>query len=280
MKPARFAYHAATSVADAVAALAGAGDAARPIAGGQSLGPMLNMRVAQPDLLVDLNGIAELATVIREGECLRVGAMVRQHDVARDPDIARDVPLLAHAAGTIGHYATRQRGTIGGSLVHADPAAQLPAVALALGAEMELVGPRGGRRVAARDFFLATFETAVAADELLVAVRWPIRRPGEGWGFRLVARRAGDFAVALAAVRLAPSGELRCVLGGVAPTPLVLGGEVSADAEWATRFAAEAAASLDLDDEPRRPAAYRREIAAFVVEAACREAALRRGTAA
>lgn len=280
MKPARFAYHAATSVADAVAALARTGDGARPIAGGQSLGPMLNMRVAQPDLLVDLNGIAELATVRREGACLRVGATVRQHDVARDPDIARDVPLLAHAAGTIGHYATRQRGTIGGSLVHADPAAQLPAVAVALGAEMEIVGPRGERRVAARDFFLATFETAVAADELLVAVRWPIGGPGEGWGFRLVSRRAGDFAVALAAVRLAPSGRLLCALGGVAPTPLVLDGEVSGDPDWAAGFAAEAAGSLDLDDEPRRPAAYRREVAAVVVEAACRDAIRRCGPVA
>lgn len=280
MKPARFAYHAATSVADAVATLARTGEEARPIAGGQSLGPMLNMRVAQPALLVDLNGIAELATVRREDGCLRVGATLRQHDVARHPDIARDVPLLAHAAGTIGHYATRQRGTLGGSLVHADPAAQLPAVAVALGAEMELVGPRGSRRVAARDFFLGTFETAVAADELLVAVRWPVRRPGEGWGFRLVSRRAGDFAVALAAARTDPSGELRCVLGVVAPTPLVLGGEPSAEDEWAARFAAEAAARLDLDDEPRRPAAYRREVAAFVVEAACRDAALRRASAA
>lgn len=280
MKPARFEYHLAKSVADAVAALARHPDGARPIAGGQSLGPMLNMRVAQPELLIDLNGLAELAEIRRTRDTVRVGAMVRQHDLVRDTTIRDALPLLAHGASTIGHYATRQRGTVGGSLAHADPAAQLPALAVALGATLELAGPAGTRRVPADVFFLGTFETALAPDEILIASYWPIMTPDHGWGFRLVQRRPGDFAVALAAVVTCGDGGLSGALGGVGPIPVAFALVPERDPRWLSDAARAIAADLDLDDTPTVPAAYRREVAKTVLDSACRDALARVGETA
>ena len=279
MKPASFAYLAPKSLAEAVDLLSAHSEARRLIAGGQSLGPMLNMRVAQPEVLIDLNTVPELDGIRERDGAVLVGAMARHHDVAHHPLVRRHAPLLAHAAVTIGHYAIRQRGTSGGSLAHADPAAQMPSVAVALGAEMEVVGSGGSRRIPAADFFLSTFETALAEGEILTAIRFPVTRAGEGWGFRLFARRPGDFAVALACTHLDAAGELTIVLGGVAPIPVATRHPIAGsldDANLPGVLASSAAAALELEDEPRVPGAYRREIASAVAEDAIRDALRRR----
>src|SRR5262249_27032376 len=175
--------------------LAARRDSAKIIAGGQSLAPLLNMRLAQPGHLIDINDLRGLDEVRVCDQHLAVGALVRFAALARDDQARRGCPLLAHASATIGHYAIRERGTIGGSLAHADPAAQLPLVAIALDAEMELASTRRRRTVAACDFFRSIFTTAIEPDELLVAARFPLTQPRDTWGFRLFARRAGGFAI-------------------------------------------------------------------------------------
>lgn len=233
---------------------------------------MLNTRVVQPGILIDLNGVADLAFVRDEGDVVAIGAMTRHHDVASDLLLREHVPLVAHAAGTIGHYAIRQRGTLGGSLAHADPAAQLSMVALLLGAEMEIIGPNGMRRVTAADFFVSTFETAIGAGEILVAIRFRKAGLGEGWGFGLFARRQGDFAIAMAAARVSASGSPALVFGAVAPTPVLTHVTLAfGDADPAS-VVAQAAANLEIDDAPGCPAAFRREIAAAMAERALNDA--------
>ena len=162
MKPAPFAYECPSDVAEAVALLAAHGGDARPLAGGQSLVPLLNFRLARPAVLVDLNRIEALARITVEDGALRLGAMARQASVETDARVARGWPLLTEAIGHIAHPQIRNRGTVGGSLAHNDPAAELPAVMLALDAEMSAQGPQGQRTIAARDFFAGTMETALA----------------------------------------------------------------------------------------------------------------------
>jgi aerobic carbon-monoxide dehydrogenase medium subunit len=174
MKPAPFDYHAPTSVSEAVELLSQFGDDAKVLAGGQSLVPMLALRLARFDHLVDLGRITELRQIERSNGTLRVGAMVPQAAIERNPDVAAVSPLLARATPLIGHFQIRNRGTVGGSLAHADPAAEYPAVALALDVDLEVAGASGSRRVAAQDFFLSTWTTVLAPDELLVAINFPI----------------------------------------------------------------------------------------------------------
>lgn len=178
-----------------LAALAEHGDEAKLLAGGQSLLPVLNFRLAKPAVLVDLNRVAVLSATARDADgTLRLGAMTRQRRLERDPEIARQAPLLAEAAPWIAHPQIRTRGTLGGSLAHADPAAELPALALALDMRVRLVAVGGGERwVAAGDFFTGLFATALGADEVLAEVAIPPQRPG-GWAFLEVARRHGDYA--------------------------------------------------------------------------------------
>ena len=267
MKPARFSYEAPATVADALAALAAQGDSAKVIAGGQSLAPMMNMRIAQPDHLIDINRIKELGHVRLENGRLVCGALMRHADLARHELVRTHAPMLAHAAGTIGHYAIRQRGTLGGSLAHADPAAQLPLVAVALDAEIELASKRDRRFVAASDFFSSIFTTVLAPQELLVAVHIPLQHPREGWGFRLFARRAGDFAMALVACSLIRHGDdikaIRLAIGGVAPTPVRLDDKIPpgpVDAAWAAHAASAVAVAAQVEDNERISAEYRREL--------------------
>ena len=170
MKPAPFAYECPSDVAEAVAMLAAHGGEARPLAGGQSLVPLLNFRLARPAVLVDLNRIEALARITVEDGALRLGAMARQASVETDARVARGWPLLTEAIGHIAHPQIRNRGTVGGSLAHNDPAAELPAVMLALDAEMTAQGPQGQRTIAAGDFFAGTMETALAPDELLTEI--------------------------------------------------------------------------------------------------------------
>lgn len=195
MKAAPFAYHAPRSLADALALLAEHGDECKPLAGGQSLVPMLALRLARFEHLIDIGRVPELQTLTADGRGVRIGAMTRQADVEHDADVARDAPLLSRCLPFIGHFQIRNRGTIGGSIAHADPASELPAVALAMDVELEVASVRGTRAIAARDFFVSQWTTATEPDELLVSVRFPAAGRRSGSAIREVARRPGDFAV-------------------------------------------------------------------------------------
>jgi aerobic carbon-monoxide dehydrogenase medium subunit len=196
VKAAGFEYHRPETTAGAIELLEAHGDAAKALAGGQSLVPMLTLRLARFEHLVDLNRIPELRGVHRDNGEVRIGAMTRQATIERDPGLATEVPLLARSTPLIGHFQIRNRGTIGGSLAHADPAAEYPAVAAALDARLEVEGPGGSTRlVAAEDFFRSTWTTSLASEELLTAVRFPVWGGRCGFAVEELARRYGDFAV-------------------------------------------------------------------------------------
>jgi carbon-monoxide dehydrogenase medium subunit len=196
VKPPPFAYVAPTSVDDAVAALSEHGEDAKVIAGGQSLMPMLAFRLARPSVLVDINRIPALDGLALEGDTLVVGAMTRQRAVERLPGLRERCGMVADAIHLIGHTAIRNRGTVGGSLAHADPAAEWTALALALDAEFDIAGPDGMRTVAAPDFFVTYFTTAIGPDEVLTRVRLRLPNGRSGSCFTEIARRHGDFALA------------------------------------------------------------------------------------
>jgi carbon-monoxide dehydrogenase medium subunit len=195
MKASAFAYARATSVDNALALLASHGQGAKLLAGGQSLMPAMNLRLISPDFIVDIGGLSELKGATVQGSVLRIGALTRHVDVLRSREIATHAPLLAEAVAHVAHPAIRNRGTIGGSLAHADPAAELPACMLALDATIVARGGRGERRIAAADFFTGIFETALATDELLVAIEVPIARKNSAHFFHEFARRHGDYAI-------------------------------------------------------------------------------------
>jgi carbon-monoxide dehydrogenase medium subunit len=196
MKPAVFDYVAATSVEQAVALHASAADAARYLAGGQSLLAALSFRLDAPTLLIDIGRIAELKGVRQDGDCIVIGSTTCHAEILRDPLIARHLPLIATAVAEVAHPAIRNRGTFGGSIALADPAAEMPACALALSAVMVVQGPGGERRIAADAFFLGSFETALQPGELLTRVEIPIPPAGARHGFAEIARRRGDYAMA------------------------------------------------------------------------------------
>lgn len=208
MKASAFAYARATSVDNALALLATHGQGAKVLAGGQSLMPAMNLRLISPDFIVDIGELPELKGIaVREG-VLHIGALIRHVDLLRSPDVVAHAPLLAEAVVHIAHPAIRNRGTIGGSLAHADPAAELPACMLALNATVVVRGNRGERRIAAEDFFTGIFETALADDELLVAVEVPVARKNSVHFFHEFARRHGDYAIAgLAAQAVVEGGR-------------------------------------------------------------------------
>ena len=209
MKPPKFRYLRPDSLEGVLVALAAHGDEAKPLAGGQSLIPAMNFRLAQPSILVDLELVSELQTLSRQDGELRVGAMVRQRQAERSAEVRAACPLLADALPWIGHIQNRNRGTIGGSIAHADPAAELPAVAVALDATLEVSSTRGSRSVPAATFFEGPFTTAVDADEILTGVRFPVAQ-GARAACLEVAPRHGDFAVVgvAASVRFASGGTL------------------------------------------------------------------------
>jgi carbon-monoxide dehydrogenase medium subunit len=255
VKPAPFRYHRPQSLADALGLLEKLEDA-KLIAGGQSLGPMMNMRLVQPAQLVDLNGISSLSFVNESENVVEIGALARHHDVANSPLIRKHCPLLAEAAQTIGHYAIRTRGTLGGSLAHADPAAQLPLVAATLGAEIAVAGKRGERRIAAKDFFVSMMTTALEPDEILVSVRFPKAAPGERHAWQHFSRRTGDFAIVAVAAVL-HSQKLRLGIGGAEDKPIVLTDLVLESPEVIARKARDA---VNPAENARVPALYRREL--------------------
>ena len=201
MKASAFAYARATGVDNALHLLASHGQGARLLAGGQSLMPAMNLRLISPDIVIDIGGLSELKGTAVQGQVMRIGALTRHADLLRSPEIATHAPLLAEAAAHVAHPAIRNRGTIGGSLAHADPAAELPACMLALDATIIARGSRGERRIAAADFFTGIFETALMADELLLAIELPIGRKNSAHFFHEFARRHGDYAIAGLAVQ-------------------------------------------------------------------------------
>jgi aerobic carbon-monoxide dehydrogenase medium subunit len=274
MKPASFSYLRPTSLEEALEQLAHT-DGAKVIAGGQSLGPMLNMRVAAPSALVDINDMTELAYVRDLGDVMEVGALTRHDQVANSETVRRCCPLLAQAAATIGHYAIRQRGTLGGSLAHADPAAQLALIAVTLDAQINVMSVRGQRTLPAADFFAGVMTTALEPDEMISSVRFPKMVPQEGTAFLHFNRRHGDFAIVAVATTVTLRGghaeALRIGISGTAPTPLSLtlmagqfAGRVPNEV-WIDQLAAATQEEIAPEDDDRIPAAYRKELAATLV---------------
>jgi carbon-monoxide dehydrogenase medium subunit len=225
MKPAPFTYHRPETAAEAVGLLADLGDDAKVLAGGQSLIPMLALRLAVFEHLVDIGRVDELRGIERRDGCLWIGAGTTEAAVEHSAEVAAGVPLLARATPFVGHFQIRNRGTVGGSLVHADPAAEYPAVALALDATLEAASPAGTRQIPAADFFTALWSTALADGELLTGVSFPAWSGRCGFAVEELARRHGDFAVAGAAVAVELDGDdrvRRCGIGliGLGPTPV------------------------------------------------------------
>jgi CO/xanthine dehydrogenase FAD-binding subunit len=221
MKPPPFEYVVADSVEGAVAAL-GRGDA-KVLAGGQSLVPMLNFRLLRPSILVDINRIPDLAFIADESDAIRIGALTRHFQLETSPAIARHFPVLSAAMEHVAHLAIRNRGTIGGSLSHADPAAELPMMALMLDATLTVASPEGQRTIAARDFFLGALSVDLGPQDLVTAIALPKPPAGTGWGFEEVARRHGDFALAAVATTLTVAdgtiAQARIAMTGVDETP-------------------------------------------------------------
>jgi carbon-monoxide dehydrogenase medium subunit len=277
MKPAAFDYHAPATAAEAVALLADLGDEAKIIAGGQSLVPMLALRLAVFDHLVDLRQLDELRGIEVRGDAVQVGAGITHAAVGRSPEVRRDAPLLHRATPLIGHFQIRNRGTIGGAIAHADAAGEYPAVALTLDAGMHTLSPRGERTIPAADYFTGMWSTAMEPDELLTGISFPAWRGRTGFAIEEFARRAGDFAMAGAtiAVRLDADSRIeRVALGlfGLAPTPLratateseLIGrpvGEVDAAAVGRSATAALSSVPADIHGS----ADYRRRIGAVMV---------------
>jgi aerobic carbon-monoxide dehydrogenase medium subunit len=195
MKASAFAYARATSVANALELLAAHGEKAKVLSGGQSLMPAMNLRVVSPELIVDIGGLAELRGVVVNDGVLTIGALTRHVDLLKSPEVATHAPLLKDAVAHVAHPAIRNRGTIGGSLAHADPASELPACMLTLGASIIARGPGGERRIAANEFFAGIYETVLLPQELLVAVELPVRPANSAYFFHEFARRHGDYAI-------------------------------------------------------------------------------------
>jgi aerobic carbon-monoxide dehydrogenase medium subunit len=283
LKPSAFEYHAPESIDDAVTLLAELGDGAKVLAGGQSLVPLLSLRLAYFDHLVDIGRIAEIRGIRHEDDAVVIGAGTVDAAVERDPDMPKRAPLLARATPLIGHFQIRNRGTVGGAISHADPAAEYPAVAVALDAEMEAASARGRRRIPARDFFNGFWTTTLEPDEVLTEVRFPVWNGRSGFAVREFARRFGDFALAgaVVAVQVGDDDKVeRCAIGllGLGPTPLrasaaeqaALGQTVDGAADEIGRLA-----MADLTEVPsdiHGSASYRTRVGAAMVSRAWREA--------
>ena len=216
MKPAAFEYVRPESLDEAVSRLAERGEEAKVLAGGQSLVPALNMRLLRPGVLIDVNRVSDLGGVDRREDALVVGATVRQ----ADPRL-REHPMLAEVLPHVGHTVTRNRGTVGGSVAHADAAGELPLALVASGGSIVAASTRGRREVAADELFLGPYTTALAPDELLVETVWPLPLEGDGFAFEELAQRGGDYALCMAAARVR-GDEIRVLVGSVTPAPTVV----------------------------------------------------------
>jgi CO/xanthine dehydrogenase FAD-binding subunit len=272
MKPAAFEYHAPTTIDEALALLRANADNAKLLAGGQSLVPVMNFRLATPAMLIDLNRIAALSYIHEDQGALSIGAMARHRHIEKSELVARHAPLLAETMPFIAHPQIRNRGTIGGSLAHADPAAELPAVMMALDARFKLQSAQGERWVNARDFFTGLFTTALQSNELIVEIQIPALLARTGWAFDEVSRRHGDYALAgvAAVVTLDTQGrcsDARLVCVGVGPQPMRIQNATRAlvgqtPTPDALRAVAETApAELDPSSDMHASADFRRHLA-------------------
>jgi len=271
--PAAFDYVRVESVAEAISALTEHGDDAKLLAGGHSLLPLMKLRLATPSVLIDVGRVPDLSYVRDEGDHVAIGALTRHHDVNHDPVLARHVPLLADVAGKVGDPQVRHRGTIGGSIAHADPASDLPAAVLALGGSMVARGPNGDRVIPAADFFQGFLETALETDEILTEVRVP-KAPG-GHSYQKFVRRSQDWAMVGVAVARS-NGSVGISLVNMGPTPLrasaveqaLAGGASAADA------AEQAADGTDPTGDANASPEFRRHLARVLTRRALQEAGL------
>lgn len=289
MKPPSFDYEAPQTIEQAVALLEGNSFDAKLLAGGQSLMPLLNMRLTRPALLVDLARIPNLDYVREDGDSLRVGAMTRQRSLELSETVRTRLPLLHAGVLNIAHPQNRNQGTVGGSLAHADPAAELPALAVALDAELTITGSAGQRRIGAADFFVTYLTTSLEPSEIVTEIRWPLLPKNAGWSVTELARRHGDFALAgvIAVLGLDGSGrtaEARLVLFGVGAKPLRMSAVerqlVGAKPDERAFAAAGAKAASEIEEplsDVHATAEYRRALAEVLVKRALTEAARRAG---
>jgi len=287
MKPAAFDYHAPTTLDEALSLLQGAEDAdAKLLAGGQSLVPTMNLRMARPAILIDLNRVDGLEGIRCDDGEWRIGAMTRHASIEDSPELATHVPVLPAVVAHIGYRPIRNRGTVGGSLCHADPSAEWPLLARLLRMDIDVTSVRGNRTLAADEFFEGIFTTAIAPDELLTAVRFRLPTPTWRWGFSEFARKAGDFAVAAAGVVLAVDGatitDASVVVAGTGREPLRLDAVEAALAGKALedhhvddairQVIVETASGLDVIADLHAPEAYRRRLVGVQVDRALAQA--------
>jgi aerobic carbon-monoxide dehydrogenase medium subunit len=275
MIPGQFNYHRPATLADAVNLLSTLGDEARPLAGGHSLVPMMKLRLATPEHLVDLHDIAGLKGIRRDGNKIVIGAMTTQHELLASDEIAKSIPILQEAAALIADPQVRYRGTLGGNVANGDPGNDMPAVMLCLGASYHVTGKGGERRIAAREFYQGAYFTALEAGELLTAVRIPVPPAGHGSAYEKLKRKIGDYATAAAAVVLTMSGGkvATCSIGltNVAETPLwaevaakILTGS-TLDAATVKKAVAAAEAITAPASDARGPAHYRTKMAGVML---------------
>jgi len=290
VKPARFEYFCPRTVDEAVDLLARYGDDGKVLAGGQSLVPLMNMRLARPAVIIDINRIDGLGDLRERNGILRFGALTRQRAAERSPVVAERCPLLRDALRLVGHAQIRNRGTLGGSIAHADPAAELTAILSALDGEVTARSARGTRTIAAADLFVTYLTTALDPRELIVEIRIPALSPGAGWSWMEIARRHGDFALAgvgvVLVIRRGTIAEARIALTGVGPTPVRAGaaerllvGHAPSDTLW-TEAAEAVRAAVTPDGDIHASAEYRKHVAGVLTQRALREALSRTKEAA
>ncbi|WP_298102164.1 xanthine dehydrogenase family protein subunit M [Bradyrhizobium sp.] len=281
MKPAKFDYVAPTTVDAAVEALVAANGEGKVLAGGQSLLPLLNFRMTRPGVLVDLNGIQGLSFIEPRGDRIAIGALTRHREIEQSPLIASKLPVMAAAMRHVAHLAIRNRGTIGGSLSHADPAAELPMLSLFYGAELSVQGPAGRRIVAAEDFFVDALTNCLEPEEIVVEIEFPMLAY-DGWAFEEVARRFGDFALASIAVSVRRGSStidnVRIAVMGVADTPLRLKAVegkfsgVSIDDRTPDRFSELVMSSVSANSDLHASSEYRQHLLGKLAARAMRTA--------
>lgn len=270
MKPANFTYHRPRELEEALHLLESLADEAKVIAGGQSLVPMMNMRLARPTHLVDINDLPGLDSIRKTEDALQIGALVRQADLEQSSLLRESCPIVAEAIRHIGHLAIRERGTIGGSLVHADPAAELPLMAALFDANLTIAALDGTRVVSAEQFFITIYTTDMLPHELLTQVEFPLMNSQDGWSYQEFSRRRGDFAIVSAATILALDNtgkvkQLRMALGGVDLTPLNVSGSLDVflgmqpDEAWMEAVTNHVTRGLDLNSDLHGSAEDRQE---------------------
>lgn len=287
MIPGPFSYHRPTSVADAVKLLSTLGDEARALAGGHSLVPMMKLRLATPEHLVDLHGIDALKGIRRDGATVTIGAMTTQHELLASEEIAKSLPVLHETALLIADPQVRYRGTMGGNVANGDPGNDMPALMLTLGAIYRLEGASGARDIAASEFYQGAYFTALEPGELLTSISIPVPAAGHGYAYEKLKRKVGDYATAAAAVVLTMSGGrvTSCAIGltNVHETPLlatdaaraVIG--TSLDAATLKKAAAAAEAIMSPAADARGPVEYRKHVGGIMVTRALTRAAARAG---